>query len=132
MAFQTSRLKHLFPTLFNRKTTNNPYNSNYSDMSDEEKNKLVEEVMNGFDFEQVYCIEYLREMESEKWHTIDELKETAEKFLRMALEHQDREFWWAGGLNGHGGLCACYDDKWGLSLNYIAVAKKVRIKKDEQ
>ena len=132
MAFQTSRLKHLFPTLFNRKTTNNPYNSNYSDMSDEEKNKLVEEVMNGFDFEQVYCIEYLREMESEKWHTIDELKYTAEKFLRMALEHQDREFWWAGGLNGHGGLCACYDDKWGLSLNYIAVAKKVRIKKDEQ
>jgi hypothetical protein len=101
-------------------------------MSDEEKDKLVEEVMNGFDFEQVYCIEYLREMESEKWHTIDELKETAEKFLRMALEHQDREFWWAGGLNGHGGLCACYDDKWGLSLNYIAVAKKVRIKKDEQ
>ena len=101
-------------------------------MSDEEKDKLVEEVMNGFDFEQVYCIEYLREMESEKWHTIDELKYTAEKFLRMALEHQDREFWWAGGLNGHGGLCACYDDKWGLSLNYIAVAKKVRIKKDEQ
>jgi hypothetical protein len=101
-------------------------------MSDEEKDKLVEEVMNGFDFEQVYCIEYLREMESEKWHTIDELKETAEKFLRMALEHQDREFWWAGGLNGHGGLCACYDDKWGLSLNYIAVAKKVRIKKNEQ
>ena len=40
-------------------------------MSDEEKNKLVEEVMNGFDFEQVYCIEYLREMESEKWHAID-------------------------------------------------------------
>ena len=101
-------------------------------MSDEEKDKLVEEVMNGFDFEQVYCIEYLREMESEKWHTIDELKDTAEKFLRMALEHQDREFWWAGGLNGHGGLCAAYDDKWGLSLNYIAVAKKVRIKKDEQ
>jgi hypothetical protein len=101
-------------------------------MSDEEKDKLVEEVMNGFDFEQVYCIEYLREMESEKWHTIDELKETSEKFLRMALEHQDREFWWAGGLNGHGGLCACYDDKWGLSLNYIAVAKKVRIKKNEQ
>jgi hypothetical protein len=101
-------------------------------MSDEEKDKLVEEVMNGFDFEQVYCIEYLKEMESEKWHTIDELKETAEKFLRMALEHQDREFWWAGGLNGHGGLCACYDDKWGLSLNYIAVAKKVRIKKNEQ
>ena len=30
-------------------------------MSDEEKDKLVEEVMNGFDFEQVYCIEYLRE-----------------------------------------------------------------------
>lgn len=47
----------------------------------------------------------------------------------MALEHQDREFWWAGGMH-RGGLCACYDNKWGLSLNYIAVAKKVRIPKD--
>ena len=98
-------------------------------MSDEEKDKLVEEVMNGFDFEQVYCIEYLREMESEKWHTIDELKYTAERFLRMALEHQDREFWWAGGMH-HGGICATYDDKWGLSLIYIEGVSRVKIQKE--
>ena len=78
-------------------------------MTDEEKDKLVAEVMQGFDF-------------------VAELKKQAEKKLRMALEHQDREFWWAGGMH-HGGLCACYDDKWGLSLNYIAVANKVRIPK---
>lgn len=100
-------------------------------MTDEYKDKLIAKVMDGFDFEQVYCIEYLREMKSEKWQTIDKLKETAEKFLRMALEHQDREFWWVGGMH-HGGLCACYDKKWGLSLSYIAVAKKVRINQDNE
>ena len=101
-------------------------------MSDEEKDKLVEEVMNGFDFQKAYSIVYLTIQDIELLPTMGQFKQRAEKFLRMALEHQDREFWWAGGLNGHGGLCACYDDKWGLSLNYIAVAKKVRIKKDEQ
>ena len=101
-------------------------------MSDEEKDKLVEDVMNGFDFQKAYSIVYLTIQDIELLPTMEQFKQRAEKFLRMALEHQDREFWWAGGLNGHGGLCAAYDDKWGLSLNYIAVAKKVRIKKDEQ
>lgn len=100
-------------------------------MIEKEKDELVAEVIEGFDFEQVYCIEYLKEMESEKWHTIVEMKETAERFLRMALDHQDREFWWAGGMH-RGGLCACYDNKWGLSLNYIAVARKVRTRKDQE
>jgi hypothetical protein len=98
-------------------------------MTDEEKDKLVEEVMNGFDFQKAYSIVYLTIQDIELLPTMEQFKQRAEKFLRMALEHQDREFWWAGGMH-RGGLCACYDNKWGLSLNYIAVAKKVRIPKD--
>ena len=98
-------------------------------MNDEEKDKLVEEVMNGFDFQKAYSIVYLTIQNIELLPTMEQFKQRAEKFLRMALEHQDREFWWAGGMH-RGGLCACYDSKWGLSLNYIAVAKKVRIPKD--
>ena len=98
-------------------------------MTDEEKDKLVAEVMQGFDFEKVRSLVYIEGNSLQVRLTIDELKETAEKLLRMALGHQDREFWWAGGMH-RGGLCACYDNKWGLSLNYIAVAKKVQIMKD--
>ena len=98
-------------------------------MTDEDKNKLVDEVMQGFDFEKVRSLVYIEGNPLRVRLTIDEMKETAERILRMALEHQDREFWWAGGMH-RGGLCACYDDKWGLSLNYIAVAKKVRIPKE--
>ena len=100
-------------------------------MTDEEKDKLVAEVMQGFDFKKVWSIMYLNKKFMSDVPTVDELKEKAEKFLRMALEHQDREFWWVGGLNGYGGLCACYDDRWGLSLNYIAVAHRIRISKPE-
>ena len=100
-------------------------------MTQEEKERLVAEIMEGFDFKMVFSILYLKGMDNDKWKTIDHLKFTAEKLLRMALEHQDREFWWAGGMH-RGGLCACYDDKWGLSLNYIAVANKVRISKEKE
>jgi hypothetical protein len=98
-------------------------------MTDEEKDKLVEEVINGFDFQKAYSIVYLTIQDIELLPTMEQFKQRSEKFLRMALEHQDREFWWAGGMH-RGGLCACYDNKWGLSLNYIAVAKKVQIPKD--
>ena len=98
-------------------------------MTDEEKDKLVAEVMQGFDFEKARSIMYLTKKFVRDVPTIAELKKQAEKKLRMALEHQDIEFWWAGGMH-RGGLCACYDDKWGLSLNCIAVANKVRIPKD--
>lgn len=94
-------------------------------MTDEEKVKLVSEVMQGFDFEKTRKMM----MPSKAKVSINELKVIARNLLFMCLEHQDREFWWAGGMH-RGGLCACYDDKWGLSLNYIAVANKVRIPKD--
>ena len=100
-------------------------------MTDEEKVKLVAEVMQGFDFEKVRSLVYIEGKPLHVRLTIDKMKERAERLLRMALEHQDREFWWAGGMH-RGGLCACYDDKWGLSLNYIAVANKVRISKDKE
>ena len=94
-------------------------------MTDEEKVKLVAEVMQGFDFEKTRKMM----MPSKAKVSINELKVIARNLLFMCLEHQDREFWWAGGMH-RGGLCACYDNKWGLSLNYIAVANKVRIPKD--
>lgn len=100
-------------------------------MIQEEKDKLVNEVMQGFDFDKARSIMYLKNNYMRKVPSIDDLKKQAEKNLRLALEHQDREFWWAGGMH-HGGICACYDDKWGLSLNYIAVAHKVRISKDKE
>ena len=96
-------------------------------MTDEEKVKLVAEVMQGFDFEKTRKMM----MPSKAKVSICELKVIARNLLFMCLEHQDREFWWAGGMH-RGGLCACYDDKYGLSLNYIAVANKVRISKDKE
>ena len=94
-------------------------------LTDEEKDELVKEVMDGFDFK---TVQRLMRMQG-KVRTLEELKEDAEHKLRMTLDHRDREFWWAGGLAGYGGIAACYDDKWGLSLNYIAVANKVSTKK---
>ena len=99
-------------------------------MTDKEKERLIEAVIQGFDFEKARSIMYLTKKFRADTPSIEDLKEQAKKYLSLALEHQDRELWWAGGLNGFGGLSACYDDKWGLSLNYIAVAKKVRISKD--
>ena len=100
-------------------------------MSDQEKDELVAEVIEGFDFEKVRSLVYVEGNPYNVALTIYEMKKTAEKFLRMALEHQDREFWWVGGMH-RGGLCACYDDQWGLSLNYIAVANRKRIFKTEK
>jgi hypothetical protein len=94
-------------------------------LTDEEKKELVMEVMDGFDFK---TVQRLMRMQG-KVRTLEELKEDAEHKLRMTLDHRDREFWWAGGLAGYGGIAACYDNKWGLSLNYIAVSNKVRTKK---
>lgn len=102
-------------------------------MTDEEKDMLVEEVLNGFDFEKAHSIIYLTRKDTRMVLTIDRIKERAEKYLRLALDHQNREFWWAGsGLSGRCGLVACYDDKWGLSLNYVAVSKRVDIFKDNK
>lgn len=67
-------------------------------MTDEEKDKLVAEVMQGFDFEKARSIMYLTKKFVRDVPTISELKKQAEKKLRMALEHQDREF---------GGLVVC-------------------------
>ena len=95
-------------------------------MTDKQKDNIVEDLIQGFDFEKVHSIMYLMKRNIHDVPTIYELKEQADKLIRMTFEHQDREFWWAGGLAGHGGLCACYDDKWGFSLNFIMEAKKVR------
>ena len=95
-------------------------------MSDEEKDKIVKELIDGFDFDRVRSVMYLTKKGIHVVPTVSELKQQAEKLIRMTFDHQDREFWWAGGLSGHGGLCACYDDKWGYQLIYVFEAKKVK------
>ena len=95
-----------------------------SPLTDDEKDKLVKEVMEGFDFKTVQRLMRMKGKE----RTIEELKKEAEKKLRMTLDHSDQDFWWAGGMH-LGGISACYDNLWGLSLNYIAVANKVSTKK---
>jgi len=98
---------------------------NIDNVEDENVSKVIEQ----FDFEMARSIMVLTARYIDRVPTIDELKKRAKRLLLMCMEHQNREFWWAGGMH-RGGLCACYDNKWGLSLNYIAVAKKVRIPKD--
>lgn len=95
-------------------------------ITDKQKDNIVKDLIQGFDFEKVHSIMYLTKRSIHDVPTIYELKKIADKIIRMTFEHQDREFWWAGGLGGHGGLCACYDDKWGFSLNFIMEAKKVK------
>jgi hypothetical protein len=99
-------------------------------MTDEEKSQLIDEVINGFDFEKARKAATIRRKE-QNVQSIERMKASAREYLQKALEHQDREFWWIGGMH-HGGLCACYDNKWGLSLNYIAVASRQRIFKTKK
>lgn len=98
-------------------------------MTDEEKIQLIDEVINEFDFAKAREAATIRRKEKAV-QSIEGMKALAREYLQKALEHQDREFWWIGGMH-NGGLCACYDDKWGLSLNYIAVASRKRIFKPQ-
>ena len=99
-------------------------------MTDEEKNQLIDEVINEFDFVKARKAATIRRKE-QNVQSIEGMKALAREYLQKALEHQDREFWWIGGMH-LGGLCACYDNKWGLSLNYIAVASRKRIFKPQK
>lgn len=98
-----------------------PKKPNIDDVEDENVNKVIEQ----FDFERARSIMVLTARDIEV-PTIDELKKTAKRLLLLCMEHQDREFWWAGGMH-HGGICAIYDDKWGLSLIYIEGVSRVKI-----
>ena len=73
---------------------------NIEDVEDENVNKVIEQ----FDFERARSIMVLTARDI-KVPTIDELKKTAKRLLLLCMEHQDREFWWAGGMH-HGGICA--------------------------
>lgn len=95
---------------------------NIDDVEDEIVNKVIEQ----FDFEKARSLMVLTARDIDRVPTIDELKKRAKHLLLWCMEHQDREFWWAGGMH-HGGLCATYDDMWGLSLIYIGGVSRVRI-----
>lgn len=98
-----------------------PKKPNIEDVEDENVNKVIEQ----FDFERARSIMVLTARDIEV-PTIDELKKTAKRLLLLCMEHQDREFWWAGGMH-HGGICATYDNKWGLSLLYIEGVSRLKI-----
>lgn len=100
-------------------------------MTDKEKQELIDEVIKEFDFVKAHMIDARIHKNEPNIRSIGKMKETARKQLQKALEHQDREFWWMGGMH-RGGLCACYDNNWGLSLNYIAVASRKRIFKTKK
>lgn len=98
-----------------------PKKPNIDDVEDENVNKVIEQ----FDFERARSIMVLTARDIEV-PTIDELKKSAKRLLLLCMEFQDREFWWAGGMH-HGGICATYDNKWGLSLIYIEGVSRVKI-----
>ena len=99
-----------------------PKKPNIDDMEDENVNKVIEH----FDFERARSIMVLKARGIGHVPTIDELKKKAKRLLLMCMEHQDRKFWWAGGMH-RGGICATYDSKWGLSLMYIDGVSRVEI-----
>ena len=99
-----------------------PKKPNIDDVEDDNVSKVIEQ----FDFERARSIMVLTARDIDHVPTIDELKKRAKRLLLMCMEHQDREFWWAGGMH-HGGICATYDDKWGLSLIYIEGVSRVKI-----
>lgn len=102
-----------------------PKKPNIDDIEDENVSKVIEQ----FDFERARSIMVLTARDIDNVPTIDELKKLAKRLLLMCMEHQDREFWWAGGMH-HGGICATYDNKWGLSLIYIEGVSRVKIQKE--
>jgi hypothetical protein len=80
-------------------------------MDEERKQRIIEEIIKGFDFELVKSVMYLRDRE----YTIVKLQKIARRMLEKTLEHTDREFWYAG----TGCLCAYYDDINGVGLCFI-------------
>ena len=104
-----------------------PKKPNIEDVEDENVNKVIEQ----FDFERARSIMVLTARDIDNVPTIDELKKKAKRLLMLCMDHQDREFWWAGGML-HGGICACYDNKWGLSLIFIEGVSMVKLAKDKE
>lgn len=50
------------------------------------------------------------------------MKEHAMRLLDMTLEHVDRDYWWAG----RQWLRASWDEKWGLSLEFLPIVSRLR------
>lgn len=98
-------------------------------MKDEQKEQMIKEVMEHFDFEHVHSLQYIQGRrwlltKDEEVPPIDKIKAKAWKLLRMVMEHTDRESYWASA----GGFIAYYGQKNGLFLFYSAVraASKIR------
>ena len=86
-------------------------------MSDEKKQKVIDEIIKGFDFELVKSVMYLQNRK----YTTEKIQKIARRLLENTLEHDDREFWYAG----TGCLCAYYDDINGVGLCFIPEMSRV-------
>ena len=86
-------------------------------MTEKKKQQVIDEIIDGFDFELVRSIMYLQNRD----YTIERLRKAARRLLIKTLEHTDCEFWWAS----TGCLCAYYDDKNGIGLCFIPERSRV-------
>ena len=92
-------------------------------MTQEEKNKIIETIIDDFDFEKA-AVFY--RMDKKFPQTIDELKNTAKRLLNYALDRTDRDCWWGGnGFFGYNGLCVTWDNKRGLTLCYVLTSSSM-------
>ena len=91
-------------------------------MTEAQKQKIIDEVLSDFDFKRVYAIRTLcRKFRSNYDRTVEELRASAEKLLRMVLDHIDRGVWWAAS----GEFFVFYDRNWGITLQYIPFMSRV-------
>lgn len=90
-------------------------------MTTEEKDIIIQSVLDGFDFDEVHSI-----MEHINWGqifqngkpnvpSVEHLKKTARKILELVVKHDEEDFWWAG----TGGLYATIDKKRGITMFFV-------------
>jgi hypothetical protein len=93
-------------------------------MTEAQKQMIIDEVLSDFDFKRVQAIRTLcRKFRSNYDRTVEELRASAEKLLRMVLDHTDRKVWWAAS----GGFFVFYDHNWGITLQYVPFTSNVSI-----
>ena len=99
-------------------------------MTEKEKEILIDRVLDDFDFMKIACLTNLMDPSCQFMKELARMRKSALRLLRMALDHEDEDFWWAGGI-GHGGFCAWWDKKRGLSLNFILTANQKKPKSED-
>lgn len=94
---------------------------------EERKRELIAEVMNKFDFELVASWQCAVKGKKGLPQLIEDMKLEAERLLRYALEHDERESWWIYGE----GLLAYIDESGRLALLFNPVRSRIIFKHKE-